>query len=135
MICRFLKSTASPQSALPSLSPTPQLFEAMVRFLTPEILTAWMRFIGTPQMPKPPTSKSEPSLMPLMAYSALLQILENWRKGLRSREESINNLFILIRGYAQNIAIGAGEAENPYSCWSKGGEARRGRLASEPLDS
>jgi len=49
------------------LSPIPQLFEAIVRPRTPDSLTAFMRFIGTPQIPNPPTNKKDPYLIPSIA--------------------------------------------------------------------
>jgi hypothetical protein len=57
LICLFLSKTLNPQSNLPSLSPTPQSLEAIVRSLTPDYLTALIKFIGIPQTPKPPTNK------------------------------------------------------------------------------
>lgn len=44
----------SPQSVSRSFPSTPQLLEAMVRFLAPESRMALTRFMGTPQKPKPP---------------------------------------------------------------------------------
>lgn len=75
LICRFLRSTASPHYFFPSLSPTPQLLEATTRFVTPESLTAWIKFIGTPLMPKPPTNRKEPLVIPSIASLGELQIL------------------------------------------------------------
>lgn len=96
LICLFRRSTASPQSFLPSLSPTPQLLEAMVRSLTPDSLMALIRFMGTPQMPKPPTRRKELLLIPLMASWGEVQILEKSRQGRESKELNmiLNNLFI-----------------------------------------
>lgn len=95
-ICLLRRRTANPQSFLPSLSPTPQLFEAIVRSFTPDSLTALIRFIGTPQIPKPPTRRKELLVIPLMASWGEVQILEKSCQGLESMELNmiLNNLFI-----------------------------------------
>ena len=62
----------SPQSYSGVFPSTPQLFEAMVRLVASDRRTALMRFIGTPQNPKPPTRRKEPWVIPSMAFSGLL---------------------------------------------------------------
>lgn len=68
LICLFLNKTDNPQSFLPVSSPTPQLFETMVKSLTPIYLTPLMRFMGTPHIPNPPTSTLDPLFIPERAY-------------------------------------------------------------------
>jgi hypothetical protein len=56
-----------------------------------------MRFMGTPEMPKPPTNKKDPFLIPLTASSGVWQILEK-RCNLRvRREKSMVNVEIYYR--------------------------------------
>ena len=62
---------------MPALSPNPQLFETQVKFLAPDSLTALIRFIGIPHIPKPPTKIVELSLISLVAYFGQENILEN----------------------------------------------------------
>lgn len=67
----------SPQSSSRLCPSTPQLFDATVSPLQPDSRTAFTRFMGTPLKPKPPTSRKDPSLIPAIAESGSLYILEN----------------------------------------------------------
>lgn len=80
LICLLRNKTARPQSFYPVLSPNPQLLEITVRSLTPNYFTPWMRFIGTPQIPKPPTRILEPSVIPSKAsWSEPTTLLIFWK--------------------------------------------------------
>src|SRR5213075_2312828 len=63
-ICFVCRRSPRPQSS------TPALFDTQVRFFTPSVTSALIRFSGMPQRPKPPTTRVEPSLMSLTASSA-----------------------------------------------------------------
>src|SRR5436853_827126 len=63
-ICRVCSSRPRPQSS------TPALFETQVRFFTPRLTNALMRFSGIPQRPKPPTTSVAPSKTSRTASSA-----------------------------------------------------------------
>src|ERR1044071_3636152 len=63
-ICLVWRRSPSPQSS------TPALFETQVRFLTPFLTRALMRFSGIPHSPNPPTTSNAPSKMSLTASSA-----------------------------------------------------------------
>lgn len=69
LICLLCKSLPKPQSV------TPALLETTVKFLTPSSYTAYIRFSGIPQRPKPPTSILSPSLMPFIASAGDLHTL------------------------------------------------------------
>jgi hypothetical protein len=51
------RRTPSPQSLFPDKSPLPKPSDAIVRFLTPDYLTALIKFIGIPHSPKPPAKR------------------------------------------------------------------------------
>lgn len=76
LICLVLSKTANPHVFLPYLSWYPQLLDTQVRSLTPDSLTALIKFIGTPQRPKPPTKSVWLSLMPSRAFLGHETILE-----------------------------------------------------------
>src|ERR1051325_4082883 len=63
-ICRVCSSRPRPQSS------TPALLETQVRFFTPRLTSALMRFSGMPQRPKPPTTSVAPSNTSRTASSA-----------------------------------------------------------------
>jgi hypothetical protein len=67
-----------------------------VRSLTFDYLIAWMRFMGTPEIPKPPTSRREPFFMPEIAYYGVLQILEKRFHLLNKFKESISLNLIML---------------------------------------
>jgi hypothetical protein len=62
---------------LPYLSPYPQLLETQVKSLTWDYFKALIKFIGTPEIPKPPTNNKELSLISLVASLGQVYILEN----------------------------------------------------------
>ncbi len=81
--------TPNPQSLFPVKSPLPNPSEAIVRFLTPDYLTALIKFIGIPHSPNPPARRKSPSLIPLIASDGVLQILANLKNDLESMVVSI----------------------------------------------
>jgi len=81
---------------VPALSPNPQLFETQVKFLAPDSLTALMRFMGIPHIPKPPTKIFELSLMSLVAYFGQEYILEKKHNLLDMYFASILSLYNFV---------------------------------------
>ena len=69
LICLFSSKSPRPQST------TPQLFEAIVRFLVPYSFKAVMSPFGVPPTPNPPTIKKLPSFTSLTASRSELQTL------------------------------------------------------------
>src|SRR5262249_56420652 len=63
-ICFVCSRRPRPQSS------TPALFETQVRFCTPRLTSARIRFSGMPQRPKPPTTSVAPLGMSRTACSA-----------------------------------------------------------------
>ena len=90
-ICLVLSNMLSPQSSSRVFPSTPQLLDAIVRLVASDRRTALIRFIGTPQNPKPPTRRNEPCVMPYMALRGLLNILVV-EKSLLILENSINSI-------------------------------------------
>lgn len=93
MVC---SNWARPQYLVPDLSPYPQLFETHVKFFTPDYLRALIRFMGMPQIPKPPTRIFELSLMSFVAYLGQEYILENRYILLDMYLESIFGLYNFV---------------------------------------
>lgn len=93
--------TPKPQSFLPVRSPLPKPSDAIVRFLAPDSLTALIRFIGIPQSPNPPARRKSPSLMPLTASDAVLQMVAKLKNDLF--KNLLNIVFQLWNNFLNQI--------------------------------